>query len=299
MLADDVLQLQHDRNWGYNGWSGCYANAYTILRNEVQRFVLSPEVSRSAAAVMNLPLAAQPKALQLCRLPFPRCWLEWRNDDGGREGALVIADDHPLVGSCLSVQQRPGHPIYCWPMMTMFNWKEDFRLSNEFGKNPLTDADWGQCLSNNPQFAGQRDEWNELGQRHKVAIDPTMWDEQRVRTDGQEALNGIYRVRALLLLLNSRNIVGTEPCTPDPKLQRARAKCGKKPLLDFTRVDIRLSRIMARRAGEAADPREPMRLHLVRGHFKLRRTGVFWWSPHPRGTAVAGAIREQLPVVAS
>jgi hypothetical protein len=27
--------------------------------------------------------------------------------------------------------------------------------------------------------------------------------------------------------------------------------------------------------------------HLVRGHFKVRRTGLFWWSPHVRGKGEA------------
>jgi len=26
-----------------------------------------------------------------------------------------------------------------------------------------------------------------------------------------------------------------------------------------------------------------MRMHLVRGHFKTRSTGIFWWSPFVRG----------------
>jgi hypothetical protein len=40
---------------------------------------------------------------------------------------------------------------------------------------------------------------------------------------------------------------------------------------------------LAARAGMAGDERNPSRLHLVRGHFKIRASGVYWWSPHARG----------------
>ena len=28
---------------------------------------------------------------------------------------------------------------------------------------------------------------------------------------------------------------------------------------------------------------EEIRSHLVRGHFKVRKTGIFWWRPHTAG----------------
>jgi hypothetical protein len=100
-------------------------------------------------------------------------------------------------------------------------------------------------------------------------------------------------LRLLVFVMNIKNIVGTEPVVPAAALQKARVRRGKLPLLGYTRVDIRLSKALAARVGEAADPRQPVRLHLCRGHFKIRKTGVFWWSPHPRGSAAAGVIHNQ------
>jgi hypothetical protein len=58
-------------------------------------------------------------------------------------------------------------------------------------------------------------------------------------------------------------------------------------LLDYTHIGIRLTRALGARAGMAADPRQAARLHLVRGHFKIRKSGVYWWSPFARGQGTA------------
>lgn len=99
-------------------------------------------------------------------------------------------------------------------------------------------------------------------------------------------------LQCLLCMLNSRNVVQHE--TVDlSRLNRARRKRGKSPLLDYTRTTISLSRSM-HRIGEARGmSREASRAHLVRGHFKIRRTGVFWWSPFVRGDAAKGEIRRE------
>lgn len=86
---------------------------------------------------------------------------------------------------------------------------------------------------------------------------------------------------ALMILLNSRNVVYRQ--TEDlSRLNRARAKQKKRPLLPFTRTTIVLSRVQSNRAGAGADD-AVRRRHLVMGHFKVRAGGVFWWSPHQRG----------------
>ena len=34
-----------------------------------------------------------------------------------------------------------------------------------------------------------------------------------------------------------------------------------------------------------------VRQHLVRGHFKLRNGGVYWWRPHLRGNPLLGQVK--------
>lgn len=90
-----------------------------------------------------------------------------------------------------------------------------------------------------------------------------------------------------LILLNCRNAVEA-PETPAPeKLNRQRAKKGKPPLPAHRTIRVSLTAGAARhagvdRAGASMDRRSP-RGGLVTGHFKVRATGVYWWSPHWRG----------------
>jgi hypothetical protein len=97
------------------------------------------------------------------------------------------------------------------------------------------------------------------------------------------ALAGGYALR-FLLLLNARNRVVAIAAAPDlSRLNRARRKRGKPELLAASTVTLDLSRplMQAERRGHGRD-RAAIEAHLVRGHFKLRKTGVFWWSPFAR-----------------
>jgi hypothetical protein len=102
-----------------------------------------------------------------------------------------------------------------------------------------------------------------------------------------------------LLLLNARNAVsiGEEP--DYSKLDKQRARKGKKPLARLRPVIMDITRRLraARRAGLRVT-HEEIRSALVSGHFKVRAPGskgggggVFWWSPHIRsGRGERGAL---------
>jgi hypothetical protein len=52
-----------------------------------------------------------------------------------------------------------------------------------------------------------------------------------------------------------------------------------------------MSRSQQRMADARGVNREAARQHLVRGHFKIRKTGVYWWAPFLRGDARHGTIK--------
>jgi hypothetical protein len=95
---------------------------------------------------------------------------------------------------------------------------------------------------------------------------------------------------ATLVLMNSKNCVEVRPVEPPPKLNKARRKAGKTELLSYSTVEITLNRAASRAAGDSAEVREAMRLHLVRGHFKVRKSGVFWWHAFMRGDESKGVV---------
>ena len=93
----------------------------------------------------------------------------------------------------------------------------------------------------------------------------------------------------MLILLSSRNCVSTHAVEPPAQLNKARAKRGRLPLVSYTNVSISLGRRDSRQASAHGVSAEDIRQHLVRGHFKIRKTGVYWWRNHIRGAAAAGA----------
>lgn len=96
---------------------------------------------------------------------------------------------------------------------------------------------------------------------------------------------------AVIGLLNAKNAV--ESVTVDrTKLNRARAKARKPPFFEHKVLRI-AARVQARvyPAGEVGSgDYTPMRGHFVRGHFKTRKSGVYFWHPHARGDFHRGWI---------
>jgi hypothetical protein len=76
------------------------------------------------------------------------------------------------------------------------------------------------------------------------------------------------------------------------RLNKARARCGKAPLLEQIEVFVPL--LPEYRPGGGTDlaaSRRLRRLHHVRGHLVRRGSKLFWRVPHLRGSARAGTIR--------
>jgi hypothetical protein len=94
---------------------------------------------------------------------------------------------------------------------------------------------------------------------------------------------------ALLGLFNARNVMEVEPVDKS-KHNKSRRRDGKPPLCNHTILKIRAahrrSLIGTRGKGTAGDIRE----HFVVGHWKARRTGLFWWNPFWRGNPEHGRI---------
>lgn len=103
-------------------------------------------------------------------------------------------------------------------------------------------------------------------------------------------------LRAFLILLNTKNGAVTERENLS-RLNGARQKSGKPKLREFQITRLALSRHASRSAVSLGATREQIRQHYVRGHFKVRKSGVFWWSPFVRGNPTEAIPRERYAVV--
>lgn len=76
-------------------------------------------------------------------------------------------------------------------------------------------------------------------------------------------------------------------------LNQKRQRTGKAPLNDYTVV--RIDKKVRRLAEESKQNREVgnVRFHWRRGHFKCRKTGMFWWNPHTAGHKELGVIEKE------
>lgn len=94
-----------------------------------------------------------------------------------------------------------------------------------------------------------------------------------------------------MAFLAARNIAEKEEHPAPDKLNKQRLRKGKLPLLSYTVCKID-RRILVRRAASDTMTTGELRWHFVRGHFKNRKTGMFWWSPHNAGNRAKGVVEK-------
>lgn len=112
-------------------------------------------------------------------------------------------------------------------------------------------------------------------------------------------------VRACLML-NTKNLHVVKVTEAPEKLNKKRAKSNKPPFFEYRTLDIFVSnsgtRLDRKRVDYGAVQRDFTNMKIdrkwgtVSGHFKLRKTGMFWWSDHSRGKADKGIIQKDYRV---
>ena len=90
-------------------------------------------------------------------------------------------------------------------------------------------------------------------------------------------------VLALLTVLNSRNIIQISDEVDLSKINKQRQKKGVLPLATYRNIRLNLSRVQKNRLGAMTNDPRNLQASIVRGHWKLRKSGLFWWNPHVRG----------------
>src|SRR5262249_23357088 len=111
---------------------------------------------------------------------------------------------------------------------------------------------------------------------------------------GDHDIDGKLSVMAydFIVRLNSPRITGFRPGDDLTKINRKRAKLGRAPLCTYQIVDLnREIKDYLRMADRESD--DEARFHWRRGHFKARKTGLFWWRPHTAGRKGYGEISKQ------
>lgn len=323
MLFDDVIAN------GAPG-SGCDIRAMLPRIKRAQKFVLGPEFAAVADALSS-DYTGLAKAFEHCRLPFREMWLEVAAAERPHfaTASLQIPEVQvrpKRVGFLLTATRAD---LSAWKAHLF--WSTDLgcscaALAMKFDMTlPLTDV---SRLPTEEEERATRKKfillknvevhpgWSGATELVRIAMlrhtDPDIPDYGTPMPPGilspsemERFLNMVGEMArsdwagepgfllAVIGLLNARN--ATETRTVDQaKLNKARIKRGKPPLFEHKILKIKHRR-MTRPIGydSGRGNYAPMREHFVMGHFKTRRTGIFFWHPHVRGYAKHGRIEKE------
>lgn len=294
MLIDDLL---NNPIWKKTGVIDPLRERLT----KVPKFILRCDFAMAVDELIHINWSKDVhKIVPLCRLPYQECWIEVLNADRLRYRATAIRNyEFPVrrVGWLLTQISTSG----TW-VVQMF-WSVDTR-DHEFQRlKAISDPDfWGNAplgaaivaIRFDPHAANADD-----------AIEPHYFSDFAVRTAEltKTPIKDLHNMEgalsdwsgegsflmAALALLNSKNVVEYTDVSFKKKNKTA-AKAGQSPLYDHKVISIH-TRYSKRNLKSDASDGHKFRSHWCRGHFKIRKTGVFFWSPHRRGSLDLGHTR--------
>lgn len=284
MLADDILASPHMRQ--------AAGKAFVDLDryiHEAHRFDLAPSFIEAAAAIAWQNDETLARGLPVCRLPYEGCWVELST--GPVRHHMPPDANVDRIGFLLHHRRDD---------MSAFDAHMFFRLNGGVttsGVSMMVDAGAGDSLTVKPigdsvidsRMAAYANpfnvEWLRVLRSPSSGLSSREYLARSVHDWG-----GCRLLIAVLALLNSKN---TTTIVPAAKQKMRRRE--KKPLLSYSICKIDLKR---RLSPNPSSDHCPTRAHFVRGHFKVRSSGVYWWSPFIRGDKSLGFVSKSYQVAA-
>ena len=261
--------------------------------SKATKFVLRSDFAM-AADEYSCDIDNVDKVLKLARLPFPEnTWIEVAQEDRRLFAEAPVGDEWDgrvrRVGYLLTETDADGS----WSALMFWSFQEGGlppAMSGLRCEFKINEPDALSAISFH-KFRGLDDMLREVEQRARMPVPKTLTaDSVRARAILDELLarpeDWIGEpgfIITTLALLHSRNAAETEPVEPRNKTRKL---TGKPPLHSY-----RLVCIPARyqhRHGVSSDDPQQLRAHFVRGHFKRRKTGLFFWSAYQRGNPELG-----------
>lgn len=302
MLADQLLAPNpelHDMTFGQ-------LDRYQAVLRQAQKFVIDRSIGEVAG---DMSRNAVRDVLPFCRLPYPTCWLEIAqadrpffadafehgpNHSGGRTFQPV------RVG--LLCEQQGDNPQRFWATLAwtytvadqlaqglespvsicpfgVSIWCDtfDLTLGEPFTLKMLVAPYWREAMGLIVDKAPDLFPILTKNSDHDWAGEPWFW-------------------LAVMALLNAKNGARSSFVQPPAALNKSRLRAGKPPLVDYHQLTLRIGPHDAPGRRTTASDRAAMRAHTVRGHFKVRRTGIYWWRSFIRGEVAEGFARKDYKV---
>ena len=308
--------------------SGCDITCLLPEMKRAQKFVLSPEFAAVADA-LSTDYTGLVKAFPFCRLPYPTTWIEIAHKhrktfveaqmqapdfqvSPKRIGYLLTAtrDDLSAWKAHLFWSSELG--TSCPGMAMRFDMTHAIDYANvvpsrEDMARSIEDSLVLQQVDRHPGWTRADDTVKLAMINHTSPIMPDYGMPLPIGVHPNEyqkfytAIADLSRsdwagepsyLLAIIGLLNARNTVETQ-AVDYGKLNRSRTRRGRAPLFEHKVLKIahRQQQRIYGVGGHGGDY-APMRGHFVRGHFKTRSTGIYFWHPHARGSFERGVIEK-------
>lgn len=305
IFADDVLavadQTQHLAKLAPEIEAATkYRLDHTAIRACRQVFVAKPTSLLSA--------------MRFCRSPFPKIWVEWPFRAGQEAGHYTAPAKGPLISPKstamlldLDEAGQAGLISLLWddqeqagvrmsPLAVSVDWSKDNspefsieEIRREMRDHPdRFDPSRLRYIDDDEQLLAM----NAYSIHYQLCINPALRGtatgakmkcitEEQVEILLQDWTGELGFIQAFLILLNSKNCVDVEEVEVG-RLNRARSKRGKRPVQEHRTVKLQLDKRRQARMARRGLSRSEMEEQLVSGHYKVRKTGVFWWGWHRR-----------------
>lgn len=291
-------------------------------------FEISDDVGRIASAIKQSDARKLLAIHEHCRLPFERTWVEWQGPStefGGSDRAEAVDSRAPRPDRCgalfesLTDDNSAAQITMAWshkatgvnvsPIAILIDWGGGGLPTDDL----LKPSDPNELRKWFPQYKNDNDDdLRAIDRRATVTLNPHMrgwWDAVKARLPNVSDQKMVYDeclrdikgeggfCDGLIAAISARNLTAASAPEDVTSVNKTRRKLGRPPLLSFRTVRLSLSRTVERRRSEGQG--NPMPLHMVRGHFKVRKSGIYWWAPFWRGDAAAGVVsRKGYEVVA-
>jgi len=274
-----------------------------ILASE--KFILGPDFALAADGLVENYKELE-RIAPWCRLPHPLCWFEVSHAD--RElwksrSTFHFPEEQYAPSRVGFLCQQRGDNAAHWDAYLFWSLTD---FSPNGGRHNMSEGCVTYDMTKDPSELEYEDVepdpkfpmyvgrthlgcYIQLGMAHiNRRFRPDDVDPQHIAELVRSDWAGEIRyIIAILGLINARNVMETQ-YIDNSKINKARSKRKpgdkgyKPPVANHTLLKIRAihkDSLVQRVAGTATE----IRGRFVRGHFKTRKTGIFWWSRHWRG----------------
>lgn len=310
MLADELIASEQLRV----GLGGRDHDAFSNALHCAQRFSLSREFAAAATQISHTNISSFSNCMIACRVPAPVCWFEvpddFRSDiveaDSSRPKELRSHRTGVLIesknDSCTEYEISRAYKLADGKFVVSitsnvvsldgFTNEGRRRASREFSY--VTERDNSDAAVLMESRIGVSYCRFTSGAKYWLSAMPREEQKATIEDENFEWNIEIFFWLSALALLNTRNAGSTIPQNIS-RLNKARVRSGKKPLLAYSVCTIDAAKTSTS-SGRGHASKGEIRAHFMRGHFKLRKTGVFWWRPSMRGNLGAGAVTKSYSV---